>query len=357
MKKKIIYGICMMSLVALVATSCKKKEDTAMKFTAEIMAVEDGDNDRAYLDPNSKLTYWNAGDELKVYNINENDYRQSITQIYTVNMTVNGISSITGGAMGNADVYYAFYPAEMAEDSLLEGNYQKFVIPDFQPMVTNPSGSWTVGGTSLPMAATATRQDPTFHFQHIFGVARFKLTCQGDTDPDITDPNARLRYLKQLVITDNHFHLSGTVTLKPHKLNVQKLQDIMTAFKGGQELQDIADYNDYVLSHTGNGLGYSATGGSNTITYDFSNLNGGKGLQMNSDYDQYANVLVGLRPGALAYGFTLTATIGQDGMDDYDVVISNWVEKEDSKVIEPNKIKAFTADITNAVNAQMPPKQ
>ena len=347
MKKKIIYGICMMALVAVVATSCKKNEDTATKFSAEIALLEDGD--RAYLDPADKKTYWEVDDELKVYNIDEDNYKNSVVQIYTVDNPGTGISPISGGDMGYNTMYYGFYPAEMAKDSLLAGNYQKFDIPDYQPLLFNPSGSWTVGGTSLPMAATCTQADPVLRFQHIFGVARFKITCKGDVNGEPTAD--RLRYLKQLVITDNHFNLSGTVTLKPHKINTQKLKDIMAAFKDGAELTAIGDYNNYVLSHTGDGLGYSAVGGGKTITYDFHELNGGKGLQMNSDYDQYANVLVGLRPGALAYGFTVVATVYQEGKGDRDVTILDWQNENRAKVIEPNKIKAFTTDITNLVNA------
>lgn len=361
MKKKILYGICMMTLVALVATSCKKKEETT-KVTGEIALLDDGDGDRAYLNPVDKYTYWNEGDEIKIYNINDADPSKSSEAVYTVDqghVTWSTFSPLDD-AIGSSNLYHAFYPLEMAEEPLdKEGNYQDFEIPDYQPLVFNRTGAWTVGGTSLPMAATAGR-DMKFNFKHIFGVCRFKFCCDTDPVANPEDPTAdRMRYLKRIVVTDNKINLSGTVRLKPHKLDEQKLKDIMAAFKGGEELTDIDEYNTYVLSHTGIGLGYSAIGGGKSITYDFSSLNGGKGLQMQPITDPnnptYVEVLVGLRPGALADGFVITATVGQFGKDDVDVQVLDWQNPEDrSKVVEPNKIKTFSFNLTNLMPQEQP---
>ena len=70
MKKKIFYGICMLGLVALVATSCKKKEGTTNSFGATHGALQavDIDGERAYLDPETYLTMWDDGDAIKVFN-------------------------------------------------------------------------------------------------------------------------------------------------------------------------------------------------------------------------------------------------------------------------------------------------
>lgn len=348
MKKKIIYAVCMMGLVALVATSCKKKEE-ATTFIGQIECLEDGgtfgdDDNRAYMHPSSLAVYWEVDDEIKVYNINEDDYEQTITQIYTVDQTNMTHSTISGDPVGTNTVFYAFYPAEMCKtgEHLLEGNLEVFELSDEQPLAT-PGGAWTFCGTSLPMAAKC--EDLTaFTFKSVFGFARFRLTAEGSGND-----TWRIAGLK---VVDNHFNLSGQVTLKPHKIDTKRLGDIMTAFKGGAELTDIYDYNNYVLSHTGDGLGYSAQGGGNYVICSLLERAGG-GLEVSALNNQWVDVLVSLRPGALAYGFKLYVYVYPASQqkptsltDCTEVLIDKWDTVNRNFVTEPNKVKTFKKDFT-----------
>jgi hypothetical protein len=346
MKKKIIYAVCMMGLIAVVATSCKKKEETAT-YAAQIECLEDGGvfgvEERAYMDPSTFTVYWNTGDEIKVYNIKDN-YLQTITEIYTVDQGNTTSSHVTGASVGTNSVFYAFYPASMCKtgEHLLEGNYEVFELSDEQPLAT-PGGAWTFCNTSLPMAAKCV-DHKTFDFKNIFGVARFRLTASG------TDQGGTWR-IAGLKVVDNHFHLSGQVTLKPHKLNSDKLTQIMSAFKGGADLNNIGLYNSYVLSHTGDGLGYSAQGGGNYVIYSLLDRPGG-GLEVSAANNQSVDILVSLRPGALAYGFKLYVYVYQ-GLnvptslsDCVEVEIDRWNTENRNFVSEPNKIKTFTRNFT-----------
>jgi hypothetical protein len=346
MKKKIIYGICMMALVAVVATSCKKKEE-AVSFTAEIAILQDGDGDRMYINPVTYVTKWAGNEQVKIYNINDANPEASVTQVYQV--TQAGASSpIVGSGIGYNSTYYAFCPAEMATADLEDGNYQVFEIMDNQPLFVNPTepGQYlvTVSGTSLPMAATCSYSNPYFPFKHIFGIVRFRFKC----DPYTEDGSfPKYRKLESMTIEDPYMNLSGSVKLKPHKINETYLSEIMEAYKAGQEFANIDRYQSYVLSHTGEGLGYSAEGGGHTITYDLTDLGG---IQFRPDVE-YVTVLVGIRPGALAKGFNVSLDIHEEGADPAIRTINLEFPAKRSKVMEPNTVKGYTMDITHDVDS------
>lgn len=345
MKKKIVYGICMMALVALVATSCKKKEEK-VSFSAEIGLLQADDAERAYINPVNFATYWQGNEQIKMYNINESDWTKSVTQIYQINDAGSSFSTTSGSGIGYNTRYYAFCPASMAADDLLEGNYQRFEILDNQPLFANPAepGMYmvTVSGTSLPMAGTCTYDNPVVNFQHIFGIVGFRFIC----DPEIVNNVPKYRRLNSMTITDPNMNLSGYVTLKPHKIKSNYLDEIMTAYKTSNlDFDQIGRYQSYVLSHEGEGLGYSAEGGGHTISYD---LEEAGGLQWNPN-TPYVTVYVAMRPGALGNGFTVSLDVFQEGKGIRTVDIDFPADR--TKVMEPNRIKPYTVDITNDVNA------
>ena len=343
MKKKIIYSICMMALVAMVATSCKKEKETS--FGAEIITLNVDNSERAYINPINFSTKWAGNEQVKVYNINEDDWTKSITQIYQVVQSGGSYSDFQGSGIGYNTKYYAFCPAEMAQDSLMAGNYQKFDILDYQPLFANPTepGQYmaTVSGTSLPMAGECTYENPVYQFHHIFGIVGFRIECR----PTMVNNVPKFRKLESMVITDPHMYLSGTVTLKPHKINMGYLTQIMEAYKAGQEFANIDRYQSYVLSHTGEGLGYSATGLGHTITYDVSESGG---IQWNNYNNNTITIYVAMRPGALGKGFNVSFDITQEGSGTRTIDIDFPADR--SKVMEPHSIKPYLFDITEQVD-------
>ena len=344
MKKKIFYGICMMGLVALVATSCKKKEESANSFSATHGAFEavSIDDDRAYLDPETKLTIWDEEDQIKVFNFEKG--REAIFQVE--NAGANTCRFVNQGEdIGYASGYYAFYPAEMAADTF-DGVYQKFVLDPVQYVRSFSDDGYSYGmqTVSIPQAAYTTYQENHYYFKIIFGIARFNMTC--------APKDGKTRYVQKIVVRDNHFNLCGEVTLKPNKIDQGKLSELMTYLKAANDEQYAIKWNEYVLSHEGDGLGYSARGGGKELIYDFTSLNNlGHGVGLNNV--DVRSMMVGLRPGALAYGFYLDVYV----YDNYDgqvkkITIDKYANEKRAYAMEPAKIKTFNiGSITELVNA------
>lgn len=343
MKKKILYGVCMMGLVALVATSCKKKEESANSFGATHGAVEavSIDDDRAYIDPVTYLTIWDEEDQIKVFNFHKG--RSAVFQVENAGAnTANFVNQ--GEDIGYAPGYYAFYPAEMAADTF-DGVYQKFVLDPVQYVRSFSDDGYSYGlqDISIPQAAYTTYQQNYYYFKIIFGVAKFQMTC--------APKNGKSRYVQKIVVRDNHFNLCGEVTLKPNKINQEKLSELMTYLKAGNDEQYAIKWNEYVISHEGDGLGYSALGGGKELTYDFTSLNNiGHGVGLNNV--DARSMMVGLRPGALAYGFYLDVYV-YDNSDETvkKITIDKYANENRGYAMEPAKIKTFNiGSITELVN-------
>ena len=344
MKKRIFYGICMLGLVALVATSCKKKEETANSFGATHGTFEaiDDDSERAYINPRTYLTIWDEGDQIKVFNFQKG--RSAIFQVE--NAGANTCHFVNqGDDIGYAPLYYAFYPAEMAEGSF-DGVYQTFKLEDTQEVraFDNEGQTYGLQTISIPQAAKTTYQQNHYYFNIIFGIARFKMICE--------PLNGGSRYVQKIVVRDKHFNLHGTVTLKPDKIDPTKLNELMDYLIAGDDEEYAQKWSEYVISHEGDGLGYSAIGGGKELTYDFTGLNNvGHGVALNAVDER--SLMVGLRPGALAYGFYLDVYVydNSDGQVK-KITISDYANPQNRDyTIKPAKIKTFNLDITDWVNA------
>jgi len=350
MRKKIIYGVCMLGLVALVSTSCKKNEDNTKSFAANFGALQavsiDGD-ERAYFDPETLLTYWQAGDQVKVYNF-ENG-RAAIYQTQDAGLNTGRFVS-TEGAIGSASGYYAFYPAEMAEDDF-DGTYQTFTLGPIQRALPMDSDyeSYAMQSISIPQAAYTTAQDAHFYMNIIFGMARFRVKCHpapGETPGTF----GQARYIQKIVVKDNHFNLHGTVRLKPNKINPTLLDQMMTRLIAGgvDDMQYKDMWDDYVVSHVGEGLGYSAIGGGKELTYDYSTLNDGKGVKLSNAHDMF--LWVGLRPGAFAYGFTVDLYVWDNGVTKI-IPFTKWENPKYAMAARPGIVNTFNiGSITELVN-------
>ena len=327
MRKKIFYGVCMLGLVALVATSCKKKEETTKSFGAThgTFQVVDVDGERAYLDPETYLTIWDDGDAFKVFN-----FEKGKEAIFSIEQGVGHNEAYfvnQGEDIGYASGYYAFYPATMAA-SQFDGVYQNFELDPIQYVrsMDEDDQSFTLQDISLPQAAYTTYQQNHYYFNIIFGIGNFKMTCG--------PKNGKARYVQKIVVKDNHFNLCGEVTLKPNKINGTKLTEMINYLRSGDDAQYAQKWSEYVISHEGDGLGYSAIGGGKELTYDFSSMNNGKGVALNAVDTR--SLMVGLRPGALAYGFTLDIYV----YDNYDnqvkkVTISKYQNENRLYAIRP----------------------
>lgn len=348
MKKRIFYGICMLGLAALVATSCKKKEETVNSFLAThgTFEVADIDDERAYIHPQTYLTVWDDQDQVKIFNFYNG--RSAIFQVERSGVGQNTATFVnTGESIGYAPEYYSFYPAEMARDSF-DGVYQKFELEPIQYVreFSNDGYSYGLQTLSIPQAAYTTYQQNHYVYKIIFGVVRFKATC------DPSSINGGSRYVRKIVVRDNHFNLHGTVTLKPNKINQSKLNQLMTYLKNGNDEMYAQKWSEYIISHEGDGLGYSSHGAGKELTYDFSALqNVGNGVALNNVDPR--SMMIGLRPGALAYGFYVDFYVYDSGDDqEKKITIKTYKDENRAYTIEPGKIKTFDlGDITPYIDA------
>jgi hypothetical protein len=361
MRKKIIYGVCMLGLVALVATSCKKNEEKADSFAASfgtLEAVSIDEDDRAYIDPVTSKTFWEAEDKIKIFNFENGRSAIYQTEANGVNVAPF-VNNGEYGPIGYAPYYYAFYPADMARE-LFDGTYQEFTLDATQ--IVHPLGNATTGYTygykSIPQAAKSTIERPNY-FQHkiIFGIARFKMRCGQNpyVNPTAVDPT---RYVQRIRVTDNYFNLHGTVRMKPNMIDPDELSDMMDLLKNNGVNDPVyrAKWQSYVIDE----LGYSANGAGKTIEYDYTLLNGGKGVLLSNAYN--ADLWVCLRPGAFVNGFTIEVDILDcDGVKtltfpntdatltfENDYVPADWSNPDHHRmVMEPSKIKGFNFNPAN----------
>lgn len=349
----------MLGLVALVATSCKKNEEKADSFAASfgtLEAVSIDDDDRAYIQPSTKKTLWEAGDKIKMFNFENGRSAIYQTEAHGVNVatfTNNG----EYGPIGYAPYYYAFYPAEMAT-APFDGTYQTFTLDPIQYVHTigDATTEFTIGFNSIPQAAKSEPNNPNY-FEHkiIFGIAQFNVKCS--TNPYIPG-DTTYRYVRRIRVTDNHFNLQGTVTMKPNKIDAGELSAMMARLKnyGLEDSQYLAKWQSYVIDE----LGYSAIGGGKTLEYDFTAMNNGKGVKLGARND--AELWVCLRPGAFVNGFTLEMDIlDYDGEKtltfpqtdptltfENDYVPADWSNPTHHRmVMEPSTIKRFNLNNAN----------
>ena len=290
--KKVLYGICMLGLVAMISTSCKKNdEQQGTTFTVSTATWVDEDM-KAYYDPNPAQNCFllETGDKIKVYNINNDDPSKSLSRVFTVdasNQTIHG--SAVGTMM---DSYYAFYPADMApENHLGNQNRDRFYFDNEQYafQIGGPtSTSYTIGNNAVPMCAQST-SDLNFKFYTIYGICNIRLYGPQDSSEEMR--------VTGIEIVDNEYHISGGYTeFKVNGINQTKIETLMNKFTSSDPTFE-AEYASYLQDD----LGYLARQNSYTLTYRCENLPGG-GVLLN--YSNPANFRIGLRPMALSEGFT-----------------------------------------------------
>ncbi len=339
MKKKIIYGVCMLSLVAMTVTSCKKNEETASTFACEEIPMEMDNDGRYYYDPSVGTTgayVWEVTDQVKVFNKANNE-----TALFVVTSST-GSSFQTTGPVGFAtsNEMFAFFPYEMAsEDFDKADERQTFVLGDaFNAKKVN--GRYTICDGMFPKAAKYNPQTRKFSFKSIFGMARFVVSAN-------EDPNqpGHFAKIKEIVVEDNVFSLAGTVSLHPYALEPElapeggPLKAMIKAYKDeGTDFTSNPLYASYVI----NTLGYSAQGTNKTITLSFEQSG------YPTAYNESGAVCYfGLRPGSFAKGFKVYVTLDND----QTITLSQFANPDltDSEqrgwVIEPNKIKTYFLNI------------
>lgn len=296
--------MCMVAGFALIISSCKKKDDVT-EMSISVPAFEEEVDGRAYIDINDNKFKWNANDEVVIYNLDNKDGgNQSERAIYRTTANAEG-QTLATFSYNRGDVlsakkygYFVFYPAtKINEQNALDGdNYETFTVDNLQNY-TVVNGAPTTDPAGMAMACDLANLNGTFTLKHIFGNLRLKLKGTGK--------------VTSIVVEDSRFNLSGSASMKLHNVKMEKFSSLQNVFINTDD-----PYGDYAFKtawaeymgpgQSGEGLNYSTQGGGKTMTLDC-----GEGVQLNNSSETH--FFIGLRPGALKYGFKVYVYV--DGND------------------------------------------
>ena len=312
--------MCMIAVVALAFTACKKKENTVQSFvlngtTEEFENIYDEfDGEKAYID-GSKVKF-EVNDELMVFNMNTTSPHAAI---YTFDGT--NFNSTTGVNPDTDGAFYAFYPAGnvINPNSHLNDGYATFRLNASQVYRTI-SDKPVIPANSLYMAAkdeTATNLDnANFSFKNICGILSMKFFSTED------------RHVTSIEVTDKTFNIVGDVQVDLDKVNPDELT---TWFRNYSE---DATYQANLATYLHN-IGYHTTSTGPTIILDCTQENA-DGVLLGKTKAKATQFLVVMRPLALLKGCNITINFKENVEP---VVIKSTKDNR----ISPNVIRNMTA--------------
>lgn len=291
--KKILRGICLMGVVALLATSCNKNKDqgtATIKTINQPLEVVDSDfgpgyeGEKVYFDPSNLTLTFEAADQLRLFKINE-DPALSAAGIFTPAQTDVDHTTWSGSTTLPEDGdLYAFCPGGDAyvTPNLVNGNRAVFTIPAVQLYREN----------NLPvegffMASKLEEGQDSFLFENICGVLQLKLWS----------PNNRT--VTSIVVEDKAKNICGDVTLIIPEVDPATLTSLYRNYSDDPAWLS-ANLYPYIRRS-----GYSVANGSKTITLDC-----GNGVQIGKTRGEATDFYITLRPLALRSGCIITINYG-----------------------------------------------
>lgn len=322
---KILKGLCMVALVALAFTSCKKDDNNAKSFYAypgEVAFEEDG-ADKAYI--NGSVLMMEAGDEVMLYNIDNVNAANSVYGLYTTDATGTPVHfTYQEGPIANngtkMDAFFAFYPGGIVDNSqLANDNYAVFSIPKEQVyrevngVSTLPANGWAMAAKDDTHANIA---DANFKFQTIMGGLCLKLTSTSG------------KTVRSLEVTDNGSPITGDVHLKIHKVNPNTLTSLINSYNPTDDTF-LANLQSYIHE-----AGYYVDGANKGQRIS---LNCGNGVALNGKTPKPFYVCV--RPAAFYYGFSISVNF-TDGTH-------ALIETSKNKMVKPGVIKSTSVNVDN----------
>lgn len=323
--KKVMRCMCMMAIVALAFTSCKKNEQkSTFVASTQQLTVQAEDDDRAYIADNMKIMF-EEGDMCMQFNISVATPTQSHAALYVAQEGGQHVSFENAGlgeiAEDILDGYYAFYPGGPGHTitELGQGeNKCKFYIAPEQEYRENK-----VGANAMYMAArvlpdeAAHLSDVQFQFKNICGVLRLKPY------------EAAKRTVTSIEIVDNAFDLSGWCELIIPEVDGEEMQSFFNNFDMSNPTY-VAELNAYL-----NRLGYNMTEKGNSIT-----LNIPGGVQLGDSKANTPAFNIVLRPLAMSQGCHIILTFADGSTKDMDLSAYNLMQK-------PNVVKPVNINCDN----------
>ena len=317
--KKIVTSMCMLAVVALAFTSCKKNEENTQAFafnhSTEQLVSDEGSFDKVYLDQNLHVNF-EDGDQVMVFDIEDETGDNSTAMLYTVANNATQLTS-SGTFTNTAGNFYAFYPGgnvTVTADLFEQENQATFTLQPTQ-VCRIIDGKPAIPENSLYMAAkdeTHKKFSETyFDFKNICGV----LSCK------FYSPSGKK--VTSIEVTDHKYHLTGDVTLKIHAVDPVEMTTLFQNYNDSEQwLNDLVTYETSV--------GYSVDNAGSTVTLDC-----GDGVELGETAATATRFFIVLRPLALVNGCDIVVTF-----DDGDTFEIN--SDRDNR-IKPNVIRNIAA--------------
>lgn len=299
--------ICMIAVVALAFTSCKKNE-TERAFVKDVTTQEfvqqydEEWGEKAYF--NGSWIEFEENDAFLLFaysptnptNGYQNGYTWykythwgTIPYLVWVEQLGFGLSNPDNDYIPYSDAWYAFYPAQNVSDINLEGEHGKatFTVSPTQTYRAN-----RVPENAMYMACKDdTHKDvlqTQLAFQNICGVLGIRLYS----------PSGRV--VKSIQVTDHAFNIAGDVRCNFDQIVSDQLMSWCTNY------QYTNDYNDAMYAWLRENLGYELVGNntSRTITLDC----GTNGVALGTSPSNPTQFYIVLRPLALVKGCDIKVT-------------------------------------------------
>lgn len=315
--KKIMRGVCLMGVLALLATSCNKNKETVTSIKTynqqmEVVAGEFEDGQKVQLNPSDNRLYFEDGDLLTLFKIAENPVNSACADFYpTVGSQVDQTEWTPAGTTTLPDEgdLYAFCPGgtDYVRPDLVNENRATFVIPATQNYREN-----TCPKEGFFMASKS-EDGETFYFKNICGLLWLKLY------------SASNRTVKSIKVTDRGGkHLAGDVSLKIDKVNPETLTSLYRNYNPNSD-----SYMSTLAAYIRES-GYSVTNLSETMTLDC-----GNGVQIGTKSAQATNFYLTMRPLALREGFDIEVECTDGYIFNFGTAKSN--------IVGPNIVKKMPA--------------
>lgn len=333
--KKIVRGLCMLTVVALAFTSCKKNNnEQASAFngsTQEFAGVLSENGERAYIDNYDNHMYFEEDDAVMLFNIDAENAGNSECALYHAETTGTNVRFIADEEMSATmrTAFYGFYPGSKVVPDLANGNRATFPVAKTQVYREDGTKKPIIAKECLYMAAKETTQDLSntlFHFKNICGILVMPLYSTSEDG----------RYVQSIEIEDAHYYLTGDVSLKVSEVDGDLLQGYFNSYD--------AENPDPALAQYLQTMGYNVPANenkTNMVTLDcsaYENENEPNGVKLAATPAAAKPFCIVLRPLALSKGFTMRVNYvdanGQSGQ--YSISTTR-----DNK-IKPNYFRSFS---------------
>jgi len=337
---KIVKYVCMIAVVALAFTSCKKNDtkSTVMAVSEQLESYDDDfENEKAYLDTKNRI-YFEKGDKFIVFNIKNDKPSESVwtvadakTSGTNVNIDIWAGTTAPTGFGSLKDAYYCYYPywdendnAVVAPD-LGTDNGATFTLRETQTFRKSGTNTLIPKG-ALYMAAKCDNADwdnSSYNFRNICGVLSLKFYST----------SASHQYVKSIKVTDNSVNLVGKLRLKVDKVDPDEMIRLLDAFIASpgdaNVMNQISNYKD-IVGYMPDFTGFTDPKSVTLICGDENSP-----LQIGDTKTKATRFLIVMRPLALYNGGKITVTFADNSTKEITI--------PSNSTIIPNGIRNYSA--------------